>query len=173
MSLEKEKMMESDGVRCCNRSSFFPQCRQERKWLLQKRRGDGVVWVVNDSVCSVDCSSPRYPQVAVIPIVIGVAMAWYSEMEISRSAVWVSVVCIVLNAIKVVINSEMLTGEYKVRLFIIYTYNSNSNAVRARDTKAVVLLLCSLRPYGEAPILMPSVVLLSPGRVIYLEKQSS
>lgn len=71
-----------------------------------------------------------------IPIVIGVAMAWYSEMEISRSAVWVSVVCIVLNAMKVVINSEMLTGEYKVRLFIIYTYNSN--AVRARDTKAVV-----------------------------------
>ena len=51
-----------------------------------------------------------------IPIVIGVAMAWYSEMEISRSAVWVSGVCVVLNATKVMINSEMLTGEYKVRL---------------------------------------------------------
>eukprot|EP00752_Nemacystus_decipiens_P009100 g8124.t1 len=59
-------------------------------------------------------SVSRERKVAVIPIVIGVAMAWYSEMEISGSAVWVSVVCIVLNAIKVVINSEMLTGEYKV-----------------------------------------------------------
>ncbi|CAM9773861.1 unnamed protein product, partial [Ectocarpus fasciculatus] len=53
-------------------------------------------------------------KVAVIPIVLGVAMTWYSEMEVSRSAFTVSVVCIVLNAIKVVINSEMLTGEYKV-----------------------------------------------------------
>lgn len=52
---------------------------------------------------------------AVVPIVLGVAMAWYHEMEVSRSAVAVSVVCIVLNAIKVVINSEMLTGETKVR----------------------------------------------------------
>lgn len=52
---------------------------------------------------------------AVIPIVLGVAMAWHSEMEVSRSAVSVSVVCIVLNAVKVVINSEMLTGECKVR----------------------------------------------------------
>lgn len=50
-----------------------------------------------------------------VPIVIGVAMVWYSEMEITRSTVWVSVVCIVLNAVKVVINSEMLTGEFKVR----------------------------------------------------------
>eukprot|EP00903_Cladosiphon_okamuranus_P013570 g12640.t1 len=56
----------------------------------------------------------RERKLAVIPIVIGVAMAWYSEMEITASAVWVSVVCIVLNAIKIVINSEMLTGEFKV-----------------------------------------------------------
>lgn len=51
-----------------------------------------------------------------IPIVVGVAMTWYSDMiEVSRSALVVSVACIVLNAIRVVINSEMLTGESKVR----------------------------------------------------------
>ncbi|CAM9701489.1 unnamed protein product, partial [Ectocarpus fasciculatus] len=58
-------------------------------------------------------------KVAVIPIVLGVAMTWYSEMEVSRSAFTVSVVCIVLNAIKVVINSEMLTGEYKMSTFAL------------------------------------------------------
>lgn len=47
---------------------------------------------------------------------VGVAMTWYSEMiEVSRSALLVSVVCIVLNAVRVVINSEMLTGESKVK----------------------------------------------------------
>ncbi|CAN0361859.1 unnamed protein product [Pylaiella littoralis] len=59
-------------------------------------------------------SVSRARKVAVVPIVIGVAMTWYSEMEVSRSAIAVSVVCIVLNAIKVVINSEILTGESKV-----------------------------------------------------------
>ncbi|CAM9496023.1 unnamed protein product [Ectocarpus sp. 12 AP-2014] len=58
-------------------------------------------------------------KVAVIPIVVGVAMTWYSEMEVSRSAFTVSAVCIVLNAIKVVINSEMLTGEYKMSTFAL------------------------------------------------------
>ncbi len=61
------------------------------------------------------------PKVAVIPIVLGVAMAWHSEMDISSSGVLVSVVCIVLNAVKVVINSEMLTGEHKVGQLEIYT----------------------------------------------------
>lgn len=55
-----------------------------------------------------------------VPIVLGVAMAWHSEMEISISAVLVSVVCIVLNSLKVVINSEMLTGEHKVGQIQIY-----------------------------------------------------
>lgn len=93
-----------------------------------------------------------------MPIVIGVAMAWYSEMEISRSAVWVSVVCILLNATKVVINSEMLTGEYKVRLL-------NSS------TEACVCFLSKVNTaqYVEpSPLLMPSLFLIFP--VKYFEK---
>ncbi|CAM9437521.1 unnamed protein product [Scytosiphon promiscuus] len=60
-------------------------------------------------------SVSRERKVAVIPIVVGVAMTWYGEVvEVSRSGVLVSVVCIVLNAVRVVINSEMLTGDSKV-----------------------------------------------------------
>ncbi|CAM9905181.1 unnamed protein product, partial [Hapterophycus canaliculatus] len=75
--------------------------------------GPLLVLLIATRVFKHSVSSER--KVAVIPIAVGVAMTWYNEIiEVSGSAALVSVVCIVLNAVRVVINSEMLTGESKV-----------------------------------------------------------
>lgn len=51
---------------------------------------------------------------AVLPIVCGMAMAWFGEIQATWASTWVSLVCVVLQAAKTVLWSEMLTGEYKV-----------------------------------------------------------
>lgn len=52
---------------------------------------------------------------AVIPVVCGIALAWYGEMQVSLHGFGVSLICVALSAAKTVIWGEMLTGEYKVR----------------------------------------------------------
>ena len=54
-------------------------------------------------------------KVAAAPVVLGVALTWFGEMDLSLAAAAVSISCVALNASKVVINSEMLSGDYKVR----------------------------------------------------------
>lgn len=53
-------------------------------------------------------------QLAVIPIAIGMGLAWYGEMQVSLTAFGVSLLCVGLQAAKTVIWGEMLTGDFKV-----------------------------------------------------------
>ncbi|CAM9393506.1 unnamed protein product, partial [Laminaria digitata] len=59
-------------------------------------------------------SVSRARKLAAAPIVVGVALTWFGEMELSVAAAAVSISCVALNASKVVIYSEMLSGDYKV-----------------------------------------------------------
>lgn len=54
-------------------------------------------------------------QFAVIPIVVGVALACCGEMEVTIVSFLVTCGCVVLAALKVVVSGEMLTGTMKVR----------------------------------------------------------
>lgn len=65
-------------------------------------------------------NSPPRQKVAAAPIVVGVALTWFGEMELSVAAAAVSISCVALNASKVVIYSEMLSGDYKVRNKVKY-----------------------------------------------------
>lgn len=61
---------------------------------------------------------PLRQKVAAAPIVVGVALTWFGEMELSVAAAAVSISCVALNASKVVVYSEMLSGDYKVRYYL-------------------------------------------------------
>jgi len=51
---------------------------------------------------------------AVLPIVLGVALACYGEMQISLLGFSVTTLCVVFAAIKVVVAGHALTGEWKL-----------------------------------------------------------
>lgn len=53
-------------------------------------------------------------QLAVIPIMLGVALACYGETTESIVGFVVTALCVILAALKVVLSGEMLTGEMRV-----------------------------------------------------------
>ncbi|CAN0251434.1 unnamed protein product, partial [Discosporangium mesarthrocarpum] len=53
-------------------------------------------------------------KLAVVPIVVGVALACYGDMSFSAWGLRATVLCVVLAAAKVVLTGEMLTGDMKV-----------------------------------------------------------
>ncbi|CAM9336055.1 unnamed protein product [Choristocarpus tenellus] len=53
-------------------------------------------------------------KLAVIPIVIGVAFSCYGDMQFSALGMQVTLLCVFLAAFKVVLSSEILTGEAKL-----------------------------------------------------------
>ncbi len=53
-------------------------------------------------------------RMAVIPIVIGVAMAFYGELSITSIGVFYTSLCVVLAALKAVVGGELLSGDLKL-----------------------------------------------------------
>lgn len=53
---------------------------------------------------------------AVAPIVVGMVLAWFGEMQVSMTTAWASLACVVLSAAKTVMWSEMLMGDLRVSL---------------------------------------------------------
>ncbi|KAJ1437729.1 triose-phosphate transporter family-domain-containing protein [Ochromonadaceae sp. CCMP2298] len=51
---------------------------------------------------------------AVIPIVVGVALAFYGDMSFTAIGVFYTVLCVVLAALKVVVGGELLSGDMKL-----------------------------------------------------------
>lgn len=49
-----------------------------------------------------------------IPVVLGVAFACYGEMDLSLVGFLVTVLCVVLAALKVVVSGQALTGTWKL-----------------------------------------------------------
>lgn len=69
--------------------------------------------MVMDYVCFKKAYSVR-KQHAVIPIVLGVALACYGEMEVTFVGFFVTALCMALAAMKVVVSGHALTGEWKI-----------------------------------------------------------
>jgi drug/metabolite transporter (DMT)-like permease len=53
-------------------------------------------------------------KLAVIPIVIGVAMAFYGEISITTIGVFYTSLCVLLAALKAVVGGELLSGDLKL-----------------------------------------------------------
>lgn len=53
-------------------------------------------------------------RIAVIPIVLGVALAFYGDLSYTAIGAFYTVLCVVLAALKAIMGSELLTGDLKL-----------------------------------------------------------
>ena len=60
-------------------------------------------------------------------------MAWFTEVKVSLEMFFVSASCLTLNAMKLVIWSEMLTGDHKVPTALWHYYLYTANRVPPRQ----------------------------------------